>query len=208
MNAQTTAETEGNQTARLLSARRDEIYYPESHFDDLGESIFHYKLVSYLFYVLNSFFLGRNDVLVAANLNIYYEEGNPQKYYTPDLMIAFGVKKHPRQVYKLWDEGVFPQVVFDIASERTWKNDIGDKSEFYGYFGTEEYYLLDAERQYLPLPLMAYRRREERLKYIPFEGDRIFSPLLKLEIVDTGKSFRLFNPRTKEFLQAVLTGEE
>ena len=40
------------------------------------------------------------------------------------------------------------------------------------------------------------------------ENNRIHSLPLNLEIVDTEKSFRLFNPPTQEFLQAVLTGDE
>lgn len=207
MDVQTTIETRKNPAtqSRLF---RGNIHYPESHADDMGESSFHYKVISYLFSVLDSYLANRSDVTVAANMNLYYEEGEPRNYYTPDVMIVFGAEKRDRQVYKLWEETVFPQVVFEIASQRTWKNDIGEKSEFYAYFGTEEYYLIDAERKYLPLPLMAYRREEGRLRYIPLEENRIFSPLLNLEIVDTGKSFRLFDPKEQKFLQAVLTGEE
>jgi Uma2 family endonuclease len=207
MDVQTTIEAGKNRATKLYSFE-ETIHYPESHADDMGESSFHYKVISYLFSVLDSYLANRNDVTVAANMNLYYEEGNPRNYYTPDVMIAFGAEKRDRQVYKLWEDNVFPQVVFEIASQRTWKNDIGEKSEFYASFGVKEYYLIDAERRYLPLPLMAYRREEERLRYIPLEENRIFSPLLKLEIVDTGKSFRLFDPAEQKFLQAVLTGEE
>ena len=207
MNTRTTTETE-NRQALKSHLFPNEVYYPESHDDDMGESSFHYNLSTYFFAALKEFFAARSDVAIAANMNLYYEKGNPQKYYTPDLVVAFGAEKRERRVYKLWEEEVFPQVVFEIASERTWKNDIGEKSEFYGYLGTEEYYLLDAERIYLPLPLMAYRRQGKRLRYMPLEEDRVFSLLLNLEIVDTGKSFRLFNPDKKEFLQAIITGEE
>ena len=206
MNTQTTIEAENVKTIKLRPFR-DEVHYPESHDDDMGESALHHKLLSVFFFLLEAHLSANSDVAVAANMNLYYEEGNPYKYYTPDLMIAFGAKKYHRQVYKLWEEKVFPQVVFEIASERTWKNDIGEKSEFYAQFGTQEYYLLDPEREFLPLPLMAYRRQDDRLRYIQLEENRILSPLLNLEIVDTGKSFRLFDPETKEFLQALLTGE-
>ena len=99
-------------------------------------------------------------------------------------------------------------MVFEIASDSTFENDLGGKRLDYERLGVEEYYLLDPERAYLPSPLMAFRRENGRLLSVNVENNRLLSPLLNLEIVDTGKSFRLFNPNTQEFLQAVLTGEE
>lgn len=206
MNTPSTIEQP--QVAHPLGLRSDEIIYPESHDDDMGETTLHYRLASYLFGALFSFFSTEPDVAIAANLNLYFEEGNSRKYVSPDVLVAFGVSKRDRSVYKVWEEGVFPQVVFEVASDRTWKNDIGDKAEFYGEAGVEEYYLLDSERRYLPMPLMAYRRIDGRLQFIPLENNRIFSPSLNLEIVDTGKSYRLYDPAKHEFLQAILTGEE
>lgn len=47
--------------------------------------------------------------------------------------------------------------------------------------------------------MMAYQFTDGRLKYVPTQDDRIFSPRLELEVVDMGKEFRLFNPATDEF---------
>ncbi|HEX9930998.1 MAG TPA: Uma2 family endonuclease [Pyrinomonadaceae bacterium] len=181
--------------------RNGEIIYPEQRLTDMGETFLHYELQSDLIKMLQAFLQHRENVFVAANLNLYYEKGNPRVYFTPDLMICFGIENRPRQIHKLWEEGTFPQVVFEITSDRTWKNDISDKYEAYAEQGVEEYYLLDSERIYLPLPLMAYQFTNGRLKYIPTQNDRIFSPRLGLEIVNTGKEFRLFNPANDEFLK-------
>ena len=115
MNTQTTIEGQRVEPGRLQPFR-EEVYYPESHDDDMGESTFYSKLLLYLFGALELFFVGKSDVVVAANLNLYYEEGNPRRYFTPDVMVSFGPRKGDRQVYKLWQENVFPQVVFEIAS--------------------------------------------------------------------------------------------
>ncbi len=72
----------------------------------------------------------------------------------------------------------------------------------------EEYYLLDPKRKYLPSPFMAFRRENGCLVSVNVDNSRVFSPLLKFEIADNGKTFRLYNPNTNEFLQAILTGEE
>ena len=75
--------------------REKEIFYPESHKDDMGESSIHYKLISYFFNALQVFFSKQSDTFVAANMNLYYRKGTPRNYYTPDVMIAFGVsRKH------------------------------------------------------------------------------------------------------------------
>lgn len=202
------AVLESNQTTRtvLPPKRKEEIFYPESHEDDMGESSIHYKLISYFFNALQIFFSGQSDVFIAANMNLYYREGTPRNYYTPDVMIALGVPNYDRKVYKLWEEKQFPQVVFEVASNTTWKTDISDKVEDYGRLGAEEYYLLDPENAYLPLPLMAYRRDETgRLRLVLTENNRILSPRLNLEIVWENDRFRLFDPTKQEFL---LTTEE
>ena len=189
-------------------AEREVIYYPAELEDEMGETAFHYKLVFLFFGLLDAFFSKQSDVSVAANMMVYFEEGNPKKWLAPDVFVCFGVEKKLRRVFKTWEEGVFPQVVFEIASDSTFENDLGGRRLDYARLGVEEYYLLDPEREYLPSPLMAFRREKGRLLSVNIENNRVLSPLLNLEIVDTGNSFRLFNPESQEFLQAVLTGEE
>ena len=184
----------------LVSLREtNAVIYPESHEDDMGETTIHYDFISDLFNSLRLFFAQRTDVLIAANLNLYYEKGFPQNYYTPDLMICFGVETRPRNVFKLWEEKQFPQVIFEVASERTWRNDISEKHEFYEEFRVEEYYLIDTE-DYLPLPLIAYRREDDRLKRLRLKTDRALSPRLGLEIVHAGTEIKLFDPNKHEYL--------
>ncbi|MGI8883761.1 MAG: Uma2 family endonuclease [Pyrinomonadaceae bacterium] len=185
---------------------RKENLFPETHEDDMGETTIHYDLISDFIKMLKLFFLGQPDIFIAANLNFYYDENDSKKYYIPDIMIAFGVSNHSRKTYKLWEEKLCPQVVFEVASESTWKKDITDKVEDYEKLGVEEYYILDSENLYLSLPLMAYRRDETgRFRLVVTETERIFSPLLGLEIVRTENRFRLFDPEKQEFL---LTAEE
>lgn len=159
-----------------------------------------------MFNALEIFFAEQTDIFTAANLNFYYDENDSTKYYIPDIMVAFGISDHDRKIYKLWKEKLCPQVIFEVASESTWKKDISDKVEVYEKLGVEEYYLLDPENLYLPLPLMAYRRDETgRLRLLMTENDRILSPLLNLEIVWENRKFRLFDAANQEFL---LTPEE
>ncbi len=46
-------------------------------------------------------------------MNLYCEEKNPNKWYAPDLLVAFGVPNHERASYQVWKENVFPQVIIE-----------------------------------------------------------------------------------------------
>ena len=187
--------------------REEEIFYPEQRTDDIGETSIHAKLVNSLMAMLLHFFEWRGDIFLSSNMNLYYEEGNPKKWYAPDLLIAFNVSNRERSSYQVWKEKVFPQVIFEVASASTWKEDVGEKYEIYERFGVEEYYILDPELARLPAPLMAFRRQGERLLAAAVNDDRIFSPRLNLEIVRTANNFRLFNPQTNEFLRTLEEAE-
>lgn len=192
----------------LSSADQEEIIYPEQREDDMGESSIHAKLINRLLQMLLHFFERREDVFLSGNMNLYYEESNPNKWYAPDLLVAFGVPNHERASYQVWKENVFPQVIIEVASNRTWKIDISEKLEIYGELGAEEYYILDPEFAYLPAPMLAFHRQEgERLLTASVNDGRILSPRLGLEIVRTENNFRLFNPQTKEFLRTLEEAE-
>ncbi len=187
------------------SRSEEEIIYPEQREDDMGETSIHIKLITNFLQMLLNFFHQKEDVFLSGNMNLYYDEGNPNKWYAPDLLIAFGVPNHERSSYQIWKENVFPQVIFEIASEQTWDNDVGKKYKDYERFGVEEYYILDPEFAFLPAPMLAFHRQGERLLSVSVNDGKIFSPRLGLEIVRTENNFRLFNPQTNEFL---LTLEE
>ena len=211
MNTQTTTNVEAVNVPATYPetiVEDDVTYYPVELDDEMGETAFHYKLIFLLYGLLEAYFSAQRNVTVAANMMVYYEKGNTKRWLAPDVFVCFGVENHLRRTFKVWEEGVFPQVVFEIAADSTFENDLAGKRLDYARLGVEEYYLLDPERAYLPSPMMAFRRENGRLMSVNIEDNKVFSPLLNLEIVDTGKSFRLFDPTEQKFLQAVLTGEE
>lgn len=185
------------------STEEKEIVYPEQREDDMGETSIHAKLIIRFLQMLLFYFEREPEVFISPNMNLYYEEGNPNKWFAPDILIAFGVPSHERSSYKIWEEKISPQVVFEVSSERTWKTDISEKLEIYGQLGVEEYYILDPEFKYLPAPLLAFALQGERLLTVPVNNDRVLSPRLGLEIVRTENSFRLFDPNKNEFLRTL-----
>lgn len=171
--------------------------------EEMSETTLHYKLIHYLFTALELFFKSRQDVFVASNLRISYDEKRPLKWFAPDILVAFGVEKQERTSYHLPTEKIMPQVVFEIASEQTADRDLGEKYLIYSKLGVEEYYLLDPDRSVLPRQMNAYHLQDGVLESIKIINNRVFSPRLGLEIVDTGDDFRLFDPTTNEFLRSM-----
>jgi Uma2 family endonuclease len=195
-------------SAVLKSKKREEIYYPESDGKPMAETDVHRDQMNYLIESLKLFFSNRKIAYVSGNIMFYYEEGNPHKSFSPDVMICSGISQADRRTYKLWEEKQFPQVVFEISSRATWGEDLNKKWLLYQKFGVKEYYIFDPEYDYLPEPLVAYRLKKGELKQVKVKNGRIFSEELELEIVDTGKGLRLYDPQTREFLMTLEEADE
>lgn len=198
----------GTDTYRPLTAEEARIAYPEQREDDMGETSIHFKLIADFLNILRLFFKDRKDVFLSANLNVYFVEGNPDKWLAPDILVAFGVPSGERTSYKLWEEGRFPQVIIEVASERSWKKDVADKMELYDELGAEEYYILDPKFEFLPAPMLAFRRQGGRLIAVPADNDRMHSEHLGLDIVRDVSGYRLFDPEAGQFLLTLAESEE
>ena len=89
----------------------------------------------------------RPDVLVAANLMVYFDGPQPNRTTAereaPDLMVAFGVPMRARQTYAVWQEGKAPDFVLEILSPATWRRDVAEKPARYRRMGAREYFLFD-----------------------------------------------------------------
>ncbi|MDQ3042436.1 MAG: Uma2 family endonuclease, partial [Acidobacteriota bacterium] len=194
-------------SAILKLKKQAEIYYPESDGKPIGETDYHIQTITYLYQTLSAFFSSETDIKVLADIMFYYEEGNPRKVFSPDVMIVKGVGNHPRRTYKLWEEKQFPQVIFEISSRKTWGDDLNKKWFLYQQLGAKEYYIFDPEYDYLPEPLIAYRLKRGELKQVAIKNNRIYSEEIGLEIVDTGEGLRLFNRETNQFMRTLSESE-
>ena len=178
---------------------KTEIFYPESDGKPMGETDYHIILITELFQTLKNYLSNEADVRVFSDIMFYYEEGNPRKVIAPDVMVVRGIGKHLRRTFKLWEEKT-PEVVFEISSRGTWKEDFQKKFILYQELGVKEYYIFDPEYDYLAEPFVAYHLKNDEFEEVKVKRGKVFSPALGLEIVDTGETLRLFNPETKSFL--------
>jgi Uma2 family endonuclease len=174
--------------------------YPESDGKPVAETDIHRQLLFDLIFTLENFFRAQPDVYVSGNLLIHYVEGNPKKRVAPDVFVARGVKKGERRIYKLWEEGVTPQVVIELTSRQTWREDLQEKWRLYEQLGMEEYFIFDPEYDYLDDPLVGYRLKDGKYKVMNAQDHRLRSKVLGLDLVDTGETLRLFDPASGKFL--------
>lgn len=189
---------------RAFTAEVSEVDYPSSDGKPMAETDVHRELMTELIQELKSFFQSDPQVYVSGNLLLYYEEGNLKKSVAPDVFVVRGAGNHQRRVYKLWEEGRAPEVIFEISSRKTWKDDLIKKWELYARLGVREYFIFDPEYDYLEKPLRAYRLNGDEFEKMEVVSGRVMSATLGLEIVDTGKTLRLFDPQTKRYLPTTI----
>ncbi len=180
-----------------------EIFYPSTIPDYMPENNIHFLLTANLVLVLRNFLNKHQGNYAFGDLMFYYEEGNPRKFVAPDVMVSLGLAEMPTRVYKLWTEKVVPSVIIEIASESTWDRDLTLKLAIYQRLGVSEYYIFDVEYKCSRRPLMAFRLTDFVYEEVEAVNNRVFSPSLNLELVDTGETLRLFNPETNEFLMTM-----
>ena len=97
-----------------------EIEYPTGDGKPMAETDMHRDDMVDVIETLRHHFADDPNVYVSGNLLLYYEEGNPRKHVSPDVLVAFGVsKKPPRDYYLVWKEGKAPDVVIEITSKST-----------------------------------------------------------------------------------------
>lgn len=133
------------------------VEYPESDDQPMGETGFHITLITYLLSMLREHFRSQADVYVGANMFVYYQEGDPTKNVAPDVFVAFGVSKAERRIWKIWEEGKAPDVVFELTSKSTMAEDLGTKKGLYEWLGVREYFIFDPLNEYLSPMLRGFR---------------------------------------------------
>jgi Uma2 family endonuclease len=73
----------------------------------------------------------KDEVFIAADLNVYYDPKHTQWYKRPDWFAVLGVSRlyqgrDLRLSYVIWQEGVDPSVVVELISPGTEREDLGE----------------------------------------------------------------------------------
>ena len=181
-------------TLPLAPAAAD-VYYPESDGQPVAETDVHRTLMFELIGMLQAVFRDDPHVYISGSLFVYYQEGNPRQVVAPDVFVVPGIPNEQRRIYKLWEEGVVPAVVFELTSRSTRREDLRSKYDLYERLGVREYFLFDPLDEYLRPPLQGYRLHQGRYRPLAVDADgSLWSAALGLALHARGEQLRLYDP--------------
>ncbi|MBX9583947.1 MAG: Uma2 family endonuclease [Gemmataceae bacterium] len=177
------------------------VEYPSSDGKPMAESDLHRHQMARAIETIQGWFADRTDVYVTGNLLVYFEEGNPRRCRAPDLMVVLGAPKGDRDVYKVWEEGRFPDFVLEITSRSTKGEDTDEKFRVYrDEWRVREYFLFDPLEEYLDPSLRGYRLvGGEYQPIVPHRG-QVASEVLGLRLDREGMRLVFRNPDTASTL--------
>ncbi|WP_337173103.1 Uma2 family endonuclease [Paludisphaera sp.] len=120
--------------------------YPSSDGRPMAESTTQFRWIVTIKEGLDALFAAYPNVFVAGDLLWYATKGDKTDVMAPDAMVVFGRPKGDRRSYREWvEDGVVPQVVFDVASHTNTPDEMAEKRRRYDSRGVEEYYFYDPE---------------------------------------------------------------
>jgi len=165
----------------------------EYHFDDL------FMVVQ----TIRHHFADEANIAVLGNMLLFYEEGNKRKHVSPDVFVVFEVpkrrQKKKRLNYLVWEEGKAPQVVIELTSKSTRREDMVTKRDIYrGILKVEEYFLFDPTEDYLKPSMQGFRRSRGAYKPIELDAGRLLSRRLNAWLERHGDELRLRDAKTNE----------
>ncbi len=132
--------------APLQTLQPDTVVYPDSDGKPMAENTLQAEWIVTIMGNLSCQYRDDPNVFVAMDNFIYAVRGNNTLCTAPDVYVAFGRPKGHRGSYKVWlEDGIFPQVIFEILSPSNSQSEMDEKHDFYFRYGAEEFYIYDPE---------------------------------------------------------------
>ncbi|HEX8203645.1 MAG TPA: Uma2 family endonuclease [Isosphaeraceae bacterium] len=179
-----------------------EIDYPTSDGKPMAETDLHRDRMIEVIAMLQDVFAADPQVYVSGNLLLFYERGDKRKHVAPDVFVVRGVPKLPRRDhYLVWQEGKGPDLIIELTSKTTRREDQKKKWTLYrDVLKVPEYVLFDPYEDYLKPPFQGYRLVQGQYVAIdPVEG-RLPSAVLGLHLERDGTEPRFYDPATGQRL--------
>ena len=177
----------------------NQIEYPESDGKPMGETELHQGWMIRIQDLMRQRYRNQH-VHVGGDLLVYYEEGNPRRFIVPDVFVVLDCDPGLRRTFRIWEEGRVPDVVFEVTSRSTRRQDQVTKPRLYGQLGVKELFLFDPSAEYLKPPLHGLRLVNGILQPITERDGTLLCETLGIELSLTGDELILTDAETKQRL--------
>ncbi|MDB9497015.1 Uma2 family endonuclease [Spirulina major CS-329] len=174
--------------------------YPDSDGKPMAENTLQYQWIVYLVENLKQLF-AEQTAFVAGDLLWYPVQvppGQTPPRQAPDAMVVLGRPQGDRGSYKQWEEdGIAPQVVFEIISPSNTVAEMATKQAFYAQHGVLEMYFYDPDSENFWGLVRNTADEEPRLVMalnLPWT-----SPLLQIRFEQWADGLRVFYPDGEPF---------
>jgi Uma2 family endonuclease len=178
--------------------------YPDSDGQPMADNTKQFRWIVVIKENLELLFMDELEVFVAGDLLWYPVAGDNTIRQAPDVMVALGRPKGDRGSYRQWQEdGIAPQVVFEILSPGNRFGEMLRKLGFYDRYGVEEYYIYDPDK----LELTGLQRGEQKLEVIDAVNGWV-SPRLQIRFQMTDEGLEIYRPDGQRFLTYSELGQQ
>lgn len=191
---------------QLQANTQPDIIYPDSDGQPMADNTKQFRWIVTIQQNLEWLFADDPAVFVAGDLLWYPVEGNNKIRTAPDVLVVFGRPKGDRGSFQQWKEdGIAPQVVFEILSPGNRLTEMNKKQVFYDRYGVEEYYIYDPDENDLSGWLRPQNgetgERGDRLEVID-PIDNWTSPRLGIRF-NVAEELQIYRPDGSHFLSYV-----
>ena len=186
---------------RIPPSTSPEHDYPSSDGKPMAESDLHRDNMLSLIDGFRRHFADDPMTYVSGNMMMYYVPGDKRRHLAPDVFVVRGVPNRLRLVYLTWIEGKGPDLVIEVTSKTTRREDLRKKFELYrDVLKVREYILWDPMGEYLDPPLRGYRLVGG--EYVPIEpvAGRLPSEVTGLHLEGGEPFLRLYDPARRRYL--------
>jgi Uma2 family endonuclease len=175
------------------------IIYPDNDGQPMSDNTKQFRWIVTIKENLELLYAQDPNVFVAGDLLWYPVEGNNTIRQAPNIMVVLGRPKGDRGSYQQWkEEGIPPQVAFEILSPGNRLGEMHRKLRFYEQYGVTEYYVYDPDR----VDFAGWIRTDDRLESLEEPHDWI-SPLLGIRFQLEPDTLQIYRPDGQMFLSFV-----
>lgn len=180
--------------SQLQLPNQTEVIYPDSDGQPMADNTKQFRWILTIEQNLDWLYADDPNVFVAGDLFWYQVQGRNTIVNAPDVMVVVGTKQD-RGYYKQWEEeGIAPQVVFEIHSPSNSRVEMDKKLLFYDRYGVEEYYIYNPDKN----TLNGWLRVEDGLDAIE-QMDNWVSHRLNIRFDLSGEELQIYRPDGSKF---------